>query len=156
MPLPRTLVSALLCLALVLNGIGGAMAGVRTGCAGAGDMDRGGHDAQPAAMAASDPHAGHHADGHHAGGHHDDTHPMPMPVVPTDDNAGHDCPHDDGCGDCSTACRSACIAQHAFAILPATAPPVVIPQHVPPHPPVSAHPAPALRDPVRPPIGQAV
>ncbi len=153
MPLPRPLLSALLCLALVLNGIGAAMAGVRTGCASmAGPMDRGGHGAHAAAMAAADEHAGHRS----GGMDHGDGHVMPMPAKSTDDRGGHDCPHDDGCGDCSTACRSACIAQPAFAILPRSIPPVVTPQHALANPPVFAHPAPALRDPVRPPIDQAV
>jgi hypothetical protein len=162
MSLPRPLLSALLCLALVLNGIGGAMAGVRMGCASmAGDTDRGDHGAHAAAMATADAHAGHHAgmdhaDMDHADMNHGDVHAMPMPVESADVGSDHDCPQGDGCSDCSTACRSACLLQPAFAILPVSISPVVAPQYVLPHPPESAHPAPTLRDPVRPPIGQAV
>jgi hypothetical protein len=164
---PRPLLSALLCLALVLNGIGGAMAGVRMGCASmAGDTDRGGHGAHAAAMAMADAHAGRHAymdhagmehaDMHHADMHHGDGHAMPMPAEPADAGGEHDCPHGDGCSDCSAACRSACIAQPAFAVLPVSISPVLAPQYVLPNPAESAHPAPSLRDPVRPPIDQAV
>lgn len=159
---PRPLLSALLCLALVLNGIGGAMAGVRMGCASmAGDVDRGGHGAHAAAMATADGHAGHHADMDHAGMDHagmnqGDGHVMPMPAKPADDAGDHDCPHGEGCSDCSTTCRSVCIAQPAFAVLPVSISPVVAPQYVLPDPSESAHPAPSLRDPVRPPIDQAV
>ena len=159
---PRPLLSALLCLALVLNGIGGAMAGVRMGCASmAGDTDRVGHDAHAAAMSMADAHAGRHAgmdraDMHHADMHHGDGHVMPTPAEPADAGGDHDCPHGDGCGDCSTACRSVCLAQPAFAILPVSIAPVLAPQYVLPNPPASAHPAPSLRDPVRPPIDQAV
>lgn len=164
----RPLLSALLCLALVLNGIGGAMAGVRMGCASmAGEADRGGHGAHAAAMAAAvempagadadGAHAGmHHADMNHGDMNHGDGHAMPMPAEPADADDAHDCPHGDGCSDCSTACRSACIAQPAFAVLPVSISPVVAPQYVLPNPPESAHPAPSLRDPVRPPIDQAV
>jgi hypothetical protein len=158
MPLPRPLLSALLCLALVLNGIGGAMAGVRMGCASmAGDTDRGGHDAHAAAVATADAHAGHHSgDMNHADMHHGDGHAMPMPAELSDAGDAHDCPHGDGCSDCSTVCRSACIAQPAFAIPAVSISPLVTPEHVLPNPPGSAHPAPSLRDPVRPPIDQAV
>jgi hypothetical protein len=81
---------------------------------------------------------------------------MPMPAEPADGGSDHDCPHGDGCSDCSTTCRSVCIAQPAFVVLPVSMSPVVMPQRVLAHPPESAHPAPALRDPVRPPIGQAI
>jgi hypothetical protein len=143
---------ALLCLALVLNGAGDAMAGLRMGCASApGTVE---HVAHAAVMKSDDAHAGHVADARHAGGHHADD--APMPADPAGDGDDDRCPHGDGCGDCATTCRNACLSQHVFAL-----PPMPVIAASPAHadhaaPPLRAHPTPALPHPIRPPIGQAV
>lgn len=156
MRLARPILHALLCFALVVNGIGAAMASVHGTCGG-----------QPAGAATpqADPHAGHrmaedddaHASGMHhtavgdATGHHGSSAPAIDSRSHDDAHAG--CPHGDDCGDCSAACRSICIAQSVFALLPDATlwwspAPARYAQS-----PMQARPAPALPHPVRPPIG---
>lgn len=148
MRLARPFLHALLCLALVANGVGAAVAGVRMGCASAAEV---------VGSQSGGPHAGHDTaleDDHAGMSHHAPADPAaPANPAETPDDR---CPHGDGCGDCATACRNACLSQHVFAL-----PPMPVIAASPVHadhaaPPLRAHPTPALPHPIRPPIGQAV
>lgn len=151
MRLRPLLLHALLSLALVANGIDGAMASVHAACA---------HDivavAEPAAeppchedmdAGTSNAHGGMTDEGmpddgmHHEGMHQSST----SQHAPASD--------DEGCGDCANDCQCACIAHGAAALMPST---LLLPVRIgiaytPARP--DTHTAPALPHPVRPPIG---
>ncbi len=151
MRLRPLLLHALLSLALVTNGIGGAMASVHAVCA---------HAAVAAAAPAAESscHEGMGADAsktHSAMQHdrmqdhsmpHDSAHQSSMPQHPSaSDN--------ESCGDCANHCQCACIAHGLAALMPST---MLLPAATGiayTAAPSYAHAAPALPHPVRPPIG---
>jgi hypothetical protein len=140
------LLHALLSLALVANGIGGAMASAHAACA---------HDTVAAAAPAAESpcHEGMGADASnmHNGMQHDsmqhDSAPQSnMPQQPSDSDQ-------ESCDDCSAHCTCACIAHGMAALMP---PILLLPAstgiaYAPA--PSYVHVAPALPHPVRPPIG---
>lgn len=141
MRLRPLLLHALLSLALVANGIGGAMASVHAACA---------HHTVAAAVPAAEPpchedmDAG--ASNAHSGMSGDDMHQS---------NTSQHAPTsgDESCGDCANYCRCACIAHGLAALMPSD---ILLPvatgiAYTPA--PSYAHAAPALPHPVRPPIG---
>ena len=141
MRLRPLLLHAMLSLALVANGIGGAMASVHAACA---------HDTVAAAVPAAEPPchedtaAG--ASNAHSGMSDDNKHQS--------STSQHAPPSgDEGCDDCADHCRCACIAHGLAALMPST---ILLPvtkgiAYTPA--PSYAHAAPALPHPVRPPIG---
>lgn len=141
MRLHPLLLHALLSIALVANGIGGAMASVHAACA---------HDAIAAATPDVEPPATepscHEGMGADASNMHSD--------APHDGTSQHPSATDkESCGDCADHCRCACIAHGLAALMPSS---ILLPvatgiAYTPA--PSYAHAAPALPHPVRPPIG---
>lgn len=156
MRLRPLLLHALLSLALVANGTGGAMASVHAACA---------HDIVAVAEPAAEPpcHENMGADTSNAHGSMSD-HALPddgtahdgmlhdgMHQSSTSKHAPTSC--DEGCGDCANDCRCACIAHGLAALMPST---LLLPVRIgiaytTAQP--DTHTAPALPHPVRPPIG---
>jgi hypothetical protein len=146
MRLRPLLLHAVLCLALVANGISGAMASVHATCA---------HDAVAEASLAAEPPAAEPpchenmdmaASNAHSGMQHDG-----MSVSSTQhDPLGSE---QKGCDDCARHCQCACIAHGLAALMPS---PLLLAAasgiaYTPA--PSYAHATPALPHPVRPPIG---
>lgn len=135
------LLHALLSLALVANGIGGAMASVHAACA---------HDTVAAAVPAAEPPCHEDMDAGalsaHSGMTDDGMHQSSTSQhAPASD--------DEGCGDCASHCQCACIAHGLAALMPST---LLVPAGIGiAYTPASSNPhtAPALPHPVRPPIG---
>ena len=161
MRLRPLLLHALLSLALVANGIGGAMASVHAACA---------HDTVAVAEPAAEPpcHENMGTDTSNAHGSMSDQ-ALPDDGTAHDGTAHDGMPHDgmhqsntsqhapasnsEGCGDCANDCQCACIAHGLAALMPST---VLLPVRIgiaytPARP--DTHTAPALPHPVRPPIG---
>jgi hypothetical protein len=151
MRLRPLLLHALLCLALVANGISGAMASVHAACA---------HDAVAEASLVAEPPAAEPpchgnmnmaASNAHSGMQHDGM---------SDDSVAHSslrqhlpASEQKGCDDCARHCQCACIAHGLAALMPSTLllPAAASIAYTPA--PSYAHAAPALPHPVRPPIG---
>jgi hypothetical protein len=136
MRLRPLLLHALLSLALVANGIGGAMAAVHAVCA---------HAAVAAASPAAEPpcHEGMGTDTSNA--HHGIQHESTSQHRSASDQ--------ESCGDCARHCQCDCIAHGLAALVPST---ILLPAsagiaYTPM--PSYAHAAPVLPHPVRPPIG---
>jgi hypothetical protein len=141
----RLLLHALLCFALVANGVGAAMASVRGSC-GHADKARADVSAMTHAPAATQAKA--------------DSHCAEMMTMPAAHDAAsvvhHDMPADDANGDgdegCDDACSCAC-ASHGFAALmpPALALPTGM-RIADARIPAESHATPSLPHPIRPPI----
>jgi hypothetical protein len=140
------LLHALLSLALVANGIGGAMASVQAACA---------HDTVAVAAPAAEPPCHEDMDAGTSNTHGG----MTDDALPDDGmHQGSTSQHapasgDEGCGDCADHCQCTCIAHGLAALMPST---LLVPAgigiaYTPA--PSNPHTAPALPHPVRPPIG---
>jgi hypothetical protein len=145
------LLHALLSLALVANGIGGAMASVHAACA---------HDTVAAAAPAAEPpcHEDVGADisnantGMSGGGMLHDG--VPHGGLDQGSTSQHVSTSDDeGCGDCAGHCQCACIANGLAALMPPTLLLYAATGIAYTSAPSNTHTAPALPHPVRPPIG---
>jgi hypothetical protein len=146
MRLRPLLLHALLSLALVANGMSGAMASVHAACA---------HDAVAAAVSAVEVPAA-EAPAAEAPCHEDmgtETSSAAIGMDDQDKSQHASTPYDEGCGDCADHCQCACIA-HGFAALMPPAWLVAASTGIRYAPATSyAHRAPTLPHPVRPPIG---
>ena len=160
MRLRPLLLHALLSLALMANGIGGAMASVHAACA---------HDtiaaAAPAAAEApchEDPDASNAHSGMpdvalpHGGMLHDGMLDNGMPDNGMDQSSVSphaSTPGDESCGDCADHCQCACIANGIAILMPSTLLLHAVTGIAYTSAPSYTHAAPALPHPVRPPIG---
>lgn len=139
MAMPASVLRLLLCIALVLNGLGDAVAATRMLLS-----DTAGHQARAAAMAEAT------APCHPAGSEAPHAHDAP------DCHQGHQGQGGDASGCCSAsgpACACDCMHTAHFVLPPSSAGPVAMPAPPAPMHAAPVHVPPALRHPIRPPIG---